>query len=214
MTTPTPPTTDLDLTAIRERVDAATPGPWTADPGDATVDGPDGIPVVLVPHRDDDHAQAVTDAEFLAAARADVPTLLAEVERLKWELGRWTSGQRWLRLPVVTAVPDGLHTAAALARSIGTEGGEEHDALLARAAQTMKALHDAASWLIADRDAMRAVVEAAKAWRAAQSDMFTDVDRSGGVRSAVLYAAAEDTWDYTIGLIGAVDALPTPTEAP
>jgi hypothetical protein len=60
---------------------------------------------------------------------------------------------------------------------------------------------------------VRAVLEAAKAWRAAQSDMFTDVDKSGGVRSAVLYAAAEDTWDYTIGLIASVDALPTPTEA-
>jgi hypothetical protein len=148
---------------------------------------------------EDLHMSAIAEAEGLKRERDEA---LAEVERLKWELGRWTSGQRWLRMPVVTAVPDGLQTAATLARSIGTEGGEELDALLARASQAMKALHDAASWLIADRDAMRAVIEAAKAWAANVKAWGPPLRKVPGS-----IAGAEE-------LLAAVDALPTPTEVP
>lgn len=309
MTTPTPPTADLDLAAIRERADAATPGPWelVMEDGVLEVRNGEGDRIFdAYPEVSDDTTipGAIADAHFAMRARADVPTLLAEVERLqgelstvwaladqrgeeikrlrgeasravaevvgtdradellgaglvgevlcrggflsptgavglrralarseaerdearaaaeaerdlrvgaedlllsaiaeaeglKRELERWTSGQRRKGMPVVTAVPDGLQTAASLARSIGTEGGEEHDALLARASQTMKVLHDAASCLIADRDAMRAVVEAAKAWSRAIEECQSEDDMR----------AAETA------LIAAVDALPTPTEA-
>lgn len=91
---------------------------------------------------------------------------LAQAER---ELDRWRSGQRRKGLPTVAAVPDGIPYAARLARAIGTEGGEEHDRLLSEACQRMKGLHDAATTLLAEavviraeRDAMRAVVEAVR----------------------------------------------------
>lgn len=73
----------IDLAAIRARVEAATPGPWAS--------------TVAYPHLalqpDDDSiisfnlaANPASDALFVAHARADVPALLAEVERLRGEL--------------------------------------------------------------------------------------------------------------------------------
>lgn len=92
-------------------------------------------------------------------------TLVREVQRLQAELSRWESGQRRKGLPVVESVPDGLHYAALLARAIGTEGGEEHDHLLAEASQRLKALSDAASYLLAERQRDRRIVQAAYSWR-------------------------------------------------
>ncbi len=71
----------------------------------------------------------------------------AEVER---ELERWRSGQRRKGLPTIESVPDGIQYAAALARAIGTEGGEDHDRLLAEAGQRLKGMHDAAATLLAE----------------------------------------------------------------
>lgn len=65
------PLTDVDLAAIRERCDAAAPGPWELVAADWTI----------TPHR--------ADYVFIAAARTDVPRLLAEVERLQSEVTRW-----------------------------------------------------------------------------------------------------------------------------
>lgn len=73
---------DLDLTAVRARADAATPGPWHVE----------YLGKARYPQRvSNDTAVMVAetfvggpadDAEFIAAARTDVPLLLAEVERL------------------------------------------------------------------------------------------------------------------------------------
>lgn len=69
-----------ELTAIRERADKATPGPWfawrTIENG-PTVQRAAGF-VFIVSARG-----TMDDAEFSAAARTDIPALLAEVERLK-----------------------------------------------------------------------------------------------------------------------------------
>jgi hypothetical protein len=100
----------LDLDAIRKRCEAATPGPWetwSVSGGEVKVlcgveertscsrsyrDGgheicstdsmdydQDGISV----DEDEALAKATADAEFIASARQDVPTLLDEVERLR-----------------------------------------------------------------------------------------------------------------------------------
>lgn len=79
--------TDKDLQAIRARVEAASPGPWTVaediEAGGCVLDatgrnictaGLDGG--APGPRRDEDQT-------FIATARTDVPALLAEVERLK-----------------------------------------------------------------------------------------------------------------------------------
>jgi len=79
---------ELDLAAIRARADAATPGPWKlwgmsvlADPvGDSNLDT--AILVANTAFRDANGRLRTNDADFIAAARTDVPALLAEVERL------------------------------------------------------------------------------------------------------------------------------------
>lgn len=70
-----------DLAAIRERVEAATDGPWWAA-REGLIYGKDG-------HREG-YAEEVAsttpaNSEFIAHARTDVPALLAEVERERGE---------------------------------------------------------------------------------------------------------------------------------
>lgn len=74
----------LDLDAIRQRAEEATPGPWGVH-GDYGL-WSDGAGVWVM---QDDCLPGGTlggaDAEFIARARTDVPALLAEVERLTRE---------------------------------------------------------------------------------------------------------------------------------
>jgi hypothetical protein len=77
---------ELDLDAIRARVDNATEGPWVAHSGYVET-----VPEFDL-HRFDIMGETISqsaesrDAEFIAHARTDVPALLAEVERLReWE---------------------------------------------------------------------------------------------------------------------------------
>ena len=71
--------TEIDLDAIRRRMDAATPGPW--------MHGTDGL--VWPPRMGDPVSGSahLADAAFIAHARQDVPVLLAEVDRLRAQLG-------------------------------------------------------------------------------------------------------------------------------
>ena len=76
--------TEQELTAIEERATAATMGPW---------DGAKNSGVVSKHTRDPvfetgcgcctDKALSAEDAAFIAAARVDVPALIAEVRRLR-----------------------------------------------------------------------------------------------------------------------------------
>lgn len=68
---------ELDTDAIRAREQAATEGPWATEPR---------LSYTSIRSSDDiTRADAVreADAEFIAAARTDVPALLAEVDRLR-----------------------------------------------------------------------------------------------------------------------------------
>lgn len=78
---------DERLRGIQERADAATEGPWEADHIDPSVWSPQII--VLGNYTAADgydspawHDGTTTDRDFIAAARTDVPWLLAEVARL------------------------------------------------------------------------------------------------------------------------------------
>lgn len=81
--------TPEELEAIKQRVNAATPGPWEAD-YDPRTDGadqivdPQGFTICFmsVPSVSVDFDG---DTDFIAHARADVPALVAEVERLRAE---------------------------------------------------------------------------------------------------------------------------------
>ena len=96
------PLSDERLAEIRERCDKATQGPWELE-----IKGADAAPLVIVwaryPHREGLHRHFITYTEygekpdpdvlqrnsdnyaFIAAARTDMPDLLAEVERLRAE---------------------------------------------------------------------------------------------------------------------------------
>lgn len=75
------------LDEIRARAEAATLGPWVADGTEIygshpSYGGPTHGVWVGETCRVDDPDQGAADAAFIAAARADIPWLLAEVERL------------------------------------------------------------------------------------------------------------------------------------
>lgn len=89
-------TTTLDLDAIRQRAEAACPGPWKAYNGnEGSVDyGPFWAVANAAFHNppaDDDtpwiaveiHVGLQADAEFIAHARQDIPALLTEIDRLR-----------------------------------------------------------------------------------------------------------------------------------
>ena len=82
MTTPNTPTV-AQSDAWRKLADAATPGPWeeVAESGEWWITGPDIFNDVVMTSDASEISQA--DADFICAARAAVPALLAEVERLR-----------------------------------------------------------------------------------------------------------------------------------
>ena len=77
--------TDAELDAIRARADAATPGPWQKiQPGGPNgpfwgICNPKGNIIALR------LSQSTQDADFISAAREDVPALVAEIDRLRAE---------------------------------------------------------------------------------------------------------------------------------
>jgi hypothetical protein len=68
--------TDDELKVIEARANAAAPGPWRRDM-DVVRDAEDFM--IVGP----DERYTEQDADFIAAARTDVPTLVAEVRRLR-----------------------------------------------------------------------------------------------------------------------------------
>lgn len=76
--------TERELQAIRERWEAATPGPWVKN---VNRNGIVTSNYCITGLRD-------VDAYFIAAARTDVPALLAEVERLREEINELKSDHK------------------------------------------------------------------------------------------------------------------------
>ena len=72
----------LDMDAIRQRCDRATPGPWKS-----YVEGRDhdsGSSFIMTGGEDIELIGAsVADQDFIAHARQDIPQLLEEIQRLK-----------------------------------------------------------------------------------------------------------------------------------
>ena len=130
-TAETPQEADLitaRLDEIRQREQAATPGPWLAD----VLTDAGNRPVVVLPDPDDDDRadllfaadapQATEDdAEFVAHAREDVPRLLRVAEAVAG-LCRDTDGN-WLEPS--SSLPVGEFQAALALLSAGTVPGEE-----------------------------------------------------------------------------------------
>lgn len=73
-----------ELDAIEARANAATPGPWASET--RTVDHGNGVDdwhFLVMSDGESVHTIGIDDAAFIAAARADVPALVAEVRRLR-----------------------------------------------------------------------------------------------------------------------------------
>lgn len=89
----------LDLNAILARADAAPEGPWASDHGELGSDVyrlRDGGPLIV------DLSPEL--AEFIAAARTDVPALVAEMRRLEHRLRQTTERERvWVGMAVQMA---------------------------------------------------------------------------------------------------------------
>jgi hypothetical protein len=88
--------TDAELVAMQRRADAASKGPWRSFIEDRDHEcGDDFIQVGSDGEREDDmyvsrdtKPASDADLDFIAAARQDVPRLIAEVKRLRDELER------------------------------------------------------------------------------------------------------------------------------
>ncbi|MFE5559534.1 hypothetical protein [Streptomyces sp. NPDC056544] len=102
------PMSEDELAAIEERTAAATPGPWLAWMESRHGIGGESF-IQLRPDAPEDHELYVrrftagdevkgpntaldADIDFIAAARQDVPRLLAEVKRLRTALAQSESG--------------------------------------------------------------------------------------------------------------------------
>jgi hypothetical protein len=101
--------------------EAASPGPWRANPYDRTVrpeSAPSGFVVARQPHRATGspvtHEQHEANLDLLAITREAVPALLAEVERLRTERNE-ASVLRWA-LRAVSATDD-VTEARSIARA-------------------------------------------------------------------------------------------------
>ena len=79
--------TDKKIAEIRERCEAASPGPWISYiEGRDHTSGSDFIMIGEGGNRSEDielTGATKADQDFIAHARQDVPTLIAEIERLK-----------------------------------------------------------------------------------------------------------------------------------
>src|SRR4051812_2915147 len=89
--------TEDDLAAIEARCNAATPGPWESwiegrdhFGGDSIIRTADAD-LYLLPVPTPQHHQ---DQDFIAAARQDVPRLIAEVRRLRRLIAERESGSK------------------------------------------------------------------------------------------------------------------------
>ncbi len=77
------------LAQIRQRCEAATPGPWVEEDGFILTAAGQRMVADFVPFS--------ANSEFMAAARDDVPYLLAEIERLRAEVARLEAKSKALR---------------------------------------------------------------------------------------------------------------------
>lgn len=79
---------DIDLTAIEERAEAATDGPWSWNGDDlrgTLASGSPTRPLILSTAARGGLDPLSADREFIAEARQDVEALIAEVRRLRSE---------------------------------------------------------------------------------------------------------------------------------
>ena len=78
--------TDEQLTAIEQRANAATPGPWVGYPSMVYLAPSHALSVFM--REGANPMQVEHDTAFIAAARSDVPALIAEVRRLRAEIDK------------------------------------------------------------------------------------------------------------------------------
>lgn len=78
---------EMDVKAIRERAEKATPGPWTIHSwGEITSFDVTQRYVAQAIAINAGYEVAKANADFIAHARTDVPALIDEIERLRREL--------------------------------------------------------------------------------------------------------------------------------
>ena len=106
----------VNVAAIRERADKATPAPWYTRRGGCC--GEAGYTYKLSVAFTTSGGMACDDAQFAAHARADVPALCDEVERLQAQLAK------------ALAILAALHDVCACACGGADEAWERYEKLL------------------------------------------------------------------------------------
>ena len=131
-----------DLDAIRQRANAATKGPWSAEESgpyyEIHAGGTYEAPLLLSPEGDDEIRHE--DVEFIAHARKDIPALLDELERARSVLAVWelvasreevTAVQRLAAVralcdsPRAAWIGDPLHYRSAILRALFGESTKD-----------------------------------------------------------------------------------------
>ena len=125
--------TDIDLAAIRQRVEKATEGPWNTgfdyERNDPTVITPGHIEHTIdytLTEGGLEHGKA--DAEFIAHAREDVPALLDEIDRLRKDLS-YEVEQKIKLAEMVESLRATIDRVQALAEKMQNEHGQSWNSI-------------------------------------------------------------------------------------
>lgn len=134
-----------DFADVRERVEAATPGPWAVDgpahpgPDDWLTVYPEGVGGSIA------YVQPLwDDAEFISAAREDIPRLLEALDEARETNRRLNRRVTQAEAQVMTTVEDcrrqGMSLGRGLANAACARLEEERDAARAKVARVREVL--------------------------------------------------------------------------
>jgi len=197
----------LDLEAIQARAEAATEGPWTVRAADTGIRSSNPYAWVLgpgdVPIAERHNGGTLADIDFIAAARSDVPALLAEVSRLRndvvaRDLLNQVLSEQLAEAQSCVGATRGMAVAANAALRARLL------AALARDDDGRTSLTEYVDDLVADRDALRAQVAEHAARSEALAERLKLTPLLTEAEQWVLDAARdyEQAWNETAWSIG------------
>ena len=195
---------DEQLSELEALANAATPGPWgeVAESGEWWLSGPDIYDDAVMSTNDTEISQA--DVDFIAAARTDVPALVAEVRRLQElehllerKTGAFTGAMLIAHQELdqlraaLAAATQRAEVAQRLLESLTPGGSEFYDSPNNCAEWATRRMNEVAK-IAKERNELRARAEAAEAALAAVPEAAIMRTLFTGYRSGEQYTADAD----------------------